>query len=133
MSISRNNLLMLIILCASLASCSPQAAPSTAEPTATGAAQLEAPGVQTTMAGATLPVATSSARPAPPATALSEEKSSTATPPGSQGTAVAAFGDPVAIGRGGIRDASFSPDPSTLAIGWTNGVSLTKVQDQIDL
>jgi hypothetical protein len=46
---------------------------------------------------------------------------------------VAALGDSVAIGRGGIRDAAFSPDLQTIGIGWTNGVSFTRVADQVDL
>lgn len=47
--------------------------------------------------------------------------------------AVARFGAPIVVGRGGIRDAAFSPDLETIAIGWTNGVSLTGVHDQQDL
>jgi WD40 repeat protein len=60
-------------------------------------------------------------------------KTATATPFKPTDTLVAAFGDPVPIGRGGIRDAAFSPDRKTIAIGWTSGVSLTRVDDQVDL
>jgi WD40 repeat protein len=55
------------------------------------------------------------------------------TPSGTFGPLIAALGDPVPIGRGGIRDAAFSPDFKKLVIGWTNGASLRRVKDQVDL
>jgi len=57
----------------------------------------------------------------------------TVTPLSAQGPQVAALGESVAIGRGGIRDAAFSSDHKTMLIGWSNGVSLTRVDDQSDL
>lgn len=45
----------------------------------------------------------------------------------------ARLGEPIAIGRGGVRDAAFAPDLQTLAIGWANGVSLTRLDDLTDL
>jgi len=55
-----------------------------------------------------------------------------ATPTARPAEPVARFGEPVTLGRGGIRDAAFSPDRETIAIGWTNGVSLTGVKDRQD-
>lgn len=60
--------------------------------------------------------------------ATAETAGVTPTPDG----AAAVLGEPVVIGRG-IRDAAFSPDGESVVAGWTNGVSLVRVDDQEEL
>lgn len=103
---------VLIILSATLASCT--AGEATLSPTSMGTATAQVTSTEVVK------------------TPTEVAKTATATPMSVQGALIAALGDPVAIGRGGIRDAAFSPDHKRLAIGWTSGVSMTSIDDQID-
>lgn len=122
----------MIILSVALASCSKEGA--NPPPVSNGTAEVltTAPYVGKLVTEEMLPPA-STGTAAVLTTTPYLEKSATVTPSWAQGALVVAFGDPVPIGRGGIRDAAFSPDRKTLAIGWTNGVSFTRVADQADL
>lgn len=118
---------LLIILSVVLASCS--TVETIASPTFAGTATT--PATATNIAKTPTGVAHTPTDVAKTPTGVA--KTVTVTPSKEPGPLIAAFGDPVAIGRGGIRDAAFSPDRKTLVIGWSNGVSLTRVDDQIDL
>ncbi len=74
--------------------------------------------------------------PGPPPTADSPSATpttmGTSVPPGLGEEVAVSLGMPVIMGHG-IRVAAFSPDGETVAIGWTNGISLMRSDDQIDL
>jgi WD40 repeat protein len=42
------------------------------------------------------------------------------------------LGEPIYLGRGQIADAAFTPDAASVAVGWTNGVSLWDVTSALE-
>ena len=120
------NTSFLIILLTILASCSPAGTTASPASTRTATAPVIATGTRTPTHVTKTPTDVV-------ITPTEVVKTATVTPSSVPGPLVATLGDPVPLGRGGIRGAKFSPDRKTIAIGWTNGVSLTGVDDQDDL
>jgi hypothetical protein len=74
------------------------------------------------------------APPSPPSPSLTEtrtpEPSHTPSPvPSPAPTVRIRFGEPVWIGRGGLRAARFTPDAQSLILGWSVGVSRVHIPD----